>query len=389
MMVPMNKTIKISLILLSPAAFLVILEILLRVFGFAPHSRNEIRLDWGSARDAELGYVLIPGAVGPGGEGAQSINRLGFRGEEISREKSEGTFRILALGGSTTYGVEVHNDETWPAILQAELNCDRFSSFDRVEVVNAGVCGYLSDHHLFRLRRELLELRPDMIIVMSGLNDIASVLAPSPVSEARRKNNVLAAETSDVIVLRRWLSSHSAFFNLFEGAIEKAVASIQRLISGEEGLRLELEESLTIYESNLDEMIRLCRENHVSFVLVGYPWIFDFRFGPPDNYADLVRRYDLKRGDFDILWEGAKRLKDINAGYGDRDGARHLDVQKVFDQVRDRYSLYVPGDYIHPNKQGNFVIANAIRRFLLNDVFKDHIRTRCADIELPLRYLLY
>ncbi|HET9431570.1 MAG TPA: hypothetical protein VFO70_10365, partial [Chitinophagaceae bacterium] len=49
-------------------------------------------------------------------------NSLGYRSPEFSIEKDSNTIRVLALGGSTTYGYLNRNPKsTWPARLQEEL----------------------------------------------------------------------------------------------------------------------------------------------------------------------------------------------------------------------------------------------------------------------------
>ena len=49
-------------------------------------------------------------------------NSYGFRGDEFQEQKHDIDFRIFAIGGSTTYGSGVTDDETWPAYLQQIIN---------------------------------------------------------------------------------------------------------------------------------------------------------------------------------------------------------------------------------------------------------------------------
>src|SRR5687767_5215985 len=41
-------------------------------------------------------------------------NSMGFRGSEVSARKACGKRRIAAIGGSTTYGTRVSDQDTWP-----------------------------------------------------------------------------------------------------------------------------------------------------------------------------------------------------------------------------------------------------------------------------------
>ena len=68
-----------------------------------------------------------------------NLNEHGFRGKDFSETKLPNTFRIFAVGGSTTFGNGVYDDETYPYILQK-----KFDSLDlgiNVEVINTGFGG--------------------------------------------------------------------------------------------------------------------------------------------------------------------------------------------------------------------------------------------------------
>jgi hypothetical protein len=74
-------------------------------------------------RDEEAGlWVPRPGYEVKGAKIHIKINSLGFRGDEFSKEKPPGTFRIIALGASTTFSAEASsNDAIWTALLQKKL----------------------------------------------------------------------------------------------------------------------------------------------------------------------------------------------------------------------------------------------------------------------------
>lgn len=84
-----------------------------------------------------LGYALTPGYDYNG----IRVNKLGFRGPEITAERSPGSLRIVAMGDSTTFGLYGH-DCPYPAQLQQGL--DAMLPERKIEVVNAGVEGYSS-----------------------------------------------------------------------------------------------------------------------------------------------------------------------------------------------------------------------------------------------------
>lgn len=103
--------------------------------------------------------------------GSHYHNALGYRNEEFSREKPAGTYRIVALGGSSTYTVAVtDNKKTFTYQLEKAL-ADKYG-IDNVEVINAGASGYDSWESLVNLQFRVLDLDPDLIIVYHGVNDV-------------------------------------------------------------------------------------------------------------------------------------------------------------------------------------------------------------------------
>jgi lysophospholipase L1-like esterase len=100
----------------------------------------------------------------------EKINSLGFRGEEISLEKPSGVYRIVAIGGSTTFGVYLPYNETYPYFLQGKLREDL--NTPAIEVVNAGLTGSTTAESLHRLFTQVLPIQPDMVIIYHGYNDL-------------------------------------------------------------------------------------------------------------------------------------------------------------------------------------------------------------------------
>jgi hypothetical protein len=66
-----------------------------------------------------IAYGLNPGYTRGDFE---RINTLGFRGAKFDFEKPEGTYRIVAIGGSTNFGMHLPHTKTFPVYLQQDPN---------------------------------------------------------------------------------------------------------------------------------------------------------------------------------------------------------------------------------------------------------------------------
>ena len=98
-----------------------------------------------------------------------SLNTEGFRDREFPEAKSKGTFRVVCLGDSWTFGANVGQEQTYPSQLEDRLR-SRFPD-RRVEVLNLGVLGYTSFQGLQLLKQRALQLEPDLVIIGFGMND--------------------------------------------------------------------------------------------------------------------------------------------------------------------------------------------------------------------------
>lgn len=117
----------------------------------------------------ELPYVARRGSHHTFFQSRISLNNHGFRGPKIPARKGK-TYRIVALGESTTFGITLtRDDKTWPALLQQMIR-QRLKPARPVEVINAGVPGFSLPDNLRRLKRDILPLQPDMIVSYHGYN---------------------------------------------------------------------------------------------------------------------------------------------------------------------------------------------------------------------------
>ncbi len=93
-------------------------------------------------------------------------NREGMRIVGDFPPKRAGTFRIIVLGDSLTYGYGIAEADTYPRVLEKLLG-DTF----RVEVLNLGVSPAQSEKIYRILQRKLPGLRPDLVVYGVCLND--------------------------------------------------------------------------------------------------------------------------------------------------------------------------------------------------------------------------
>lgn len=98
---------------------------------------------------------------------AFTVNDLGFRGKPFDPHRKRAKLRIFCVGGSTTAGHCIDDDETWPVALERNLRAEGYD----VEVVNAGVHGWTSYKDYLRYAREIVHYEPDIVLLHEGWNE--------------------------------------------------------------------------------------------------------------------------------------------------------------------------------------------------------------------------
>lgn len=112
--------------------------------------------------DTELLYRFKPGDYFSG----RQINTMGFREREVNPVKREGSVRVICMGDSVTAQGLPGYSEYLNELLAAKPPTDQ-----SWEAFNMGVHGYSIQQGLILFRRQVRQLKPDVVTVYFGWND--------------------------------------------------------------------------------------------------------------------------------------------------------------------------------------------------------------------------
>lgn len=159
--------------------------------------------------------------------GYVTINKLGLRGPETSRDKPPGTIRIAFFGDSYTFGDEIDLEDTFPYLVQEMLDV---KGNRLLEVLNFGVPGYDTVREYSYLKEDGLSFEPDIVAVVYVYNDAVyhiereagQVRKPSLV---RSIKDYLSARSYAFFYIRRGLRTMNTmlYFRSLLKAQEKAL----------------------------------------------------------------------------------------------------------------------------------------------------------------------
>ena len=197
-----------------------------------------------------------------------STNTQSFRADYPIGTKPAGTFRIVCLGDSVTFGYRVppvwpdkpndYNRDWLPFPMLLEKELAKANPNRRFEVFPMAVPGYTSHQGLAWLRRDIELLQPDVVIASFGWNDASM----SDIPDRESINMGWFAVGS------RWLTDHSQAFAHATGWVRARsgpAAGTRKTVPVPRVAQLE-------YVDNFTSIVSLARDHGASVIVIGAPY---------------------------------------------------------------------------------------------------------------------
>ncbi len=299
-------------------------------------------------------------------------NSYGFRGPEVTVPKPDETYRIVALGGSTTYSTGSRTPEgSYPFLLQQYLN---ENGYPNVEVVNAGVSGYTSYETLLNFQLRVLDLDPDLIIVYHATNDARARLI-YPVEDYVRDNsgfiepvlpstimpNILEYSTIARIIgiqtgvftphnSLNWTwrpVTESSVYELFTQQIRHG-SYPQGIFRNMKAMDIIEQNPPTFFESNLRSIIGIAHANDIEVMFATWAWSNEFPEEPcvaSEEFILMHRQHN----------EVKRQLSEEHDIYFYDFKAEMPDTRKYW---RDGRHMVVEGNMLRAQLFGDYIMGN-------------------------------
>ncbi len=275
-------------------------------------------------------------------------NSKGFRSLEFSTEKKAGVFRILFIGSSTTFSITGPVEKTFP-YLTGELLKEKIPGM-RIETINASWPAKTSYWEVKRLK-ETLSLDPDLVIIMTGYNDAASIFARF--AKIGERGDLVM--TSWPVKLETFLAQYSVLYVTLKEKISIWVHGRPDFAFGKARLDLAnenmkngqwLENYPKHFRANVEKMLQLLRSRQIPAV---------FMEGPlSDNRRNRVPLYA----------KAYLRLTEELEQFCQEQNIPLLDLSLFFPS--NEQGILISQDGLHFNAEGNLRIAEALSSFLID-----------------------
>jgi lysophospholipase L1-like esterase len=282
-----------------------------------------------------------------------TIGRQGFRGaREVSASPGDSVFRIIAVGGSTTFDPTTSGDSSaWPARLEALLNAG--GDAGRVEVLNAGVPGFQVFDDLVRLELELHHYEPDLLILYQGHNDLFNTLS-RPVQRGEPAFDPRPDEIPTIYPWERWLERHSLLYHKLGSRLEamrfrSSDAELGAVASGDDHRRA-LEGGSQSFERNVNAFLAVSQSLGVPVVVPQVVYAARSGRGPArDSAIAALWRNAAPYAPPGTIWSGYSRYDSVARAAAVKFGGSYVPASDSLLWLADGY---FEGDPIHFNDEG-------------------------------------
>ena len=275
-----------------------------------------------------------------------STNAQSIRADYPTAEKPAGTYRIVCVGDSVTFGYRVpvvwpdkptEYDPEWlpyPMLLEKHLRAANPGR--KIEVFPMAVPGYTSHQGLAWLQRDIDRLKPDMVIASFGWNDVSL----SDVADRE------AIRTDWYPVAVRWLIDHSqAFAHATRWLRNRNQAPQQRPRPVPRVAQAE-------YLNNFSAIAALVRSANARLIVIGAPYR-DATTNPTE--AKLMKDY-----------RGALRSKIESMR------VPYVEVLELTEAAAPANEGFF-GELIHPNHMGHRLMAAELAKLIGQEKLADNL----------------
>jgi lysophospholipase L1-like esterase len=283
------------------------------------------------------------------------MNERGMRGPRVSSE-AEGALTLAFLGGSVTENYRYNDQDTFPVLVGQEIEGEFGLP---VRVFNAGMSGGTTFHSLARLQHQVLDLKPDLVVVQHAVNDLVGGFHPRWRPDGRHLWRPKASNRPISYLLSRIRQGRPND----DFTTDVPYAPLDRPRPPTEKCSVEDFSgfpALATFERNLRSMAGVARIHRVPILFLTQGSMYGAEVDPTDKDERLIMtRVLIKHGvlppDFPSLARGMITFNQRTLALPETGYSYTLDLAS---QLPMKWEVFY--DDVHLTQQGNILVARAI-----------------------------
>lgn len=315
-----------SLSIISILIFFTIAEILTRIFwNVSIEKQHEGVVLTGENRSYIYKGILY------------KTNSLCIRNKEIPKGKQENTGRVLAIGDSYTWGDGLSEDKLITTKLEKILTK---KSTEKIEVINAGICGFNTEDEYNQLKWLFPVYQPDLIILFFFTNDVLA-------------RDSLRIQTDWKTNFNMFMRENSKFYSFLYYLWLNSEVDVPRLILPSDYFNLDDKKPGWVSFKNYFLKIKdYCETNNAGFIFVLIPTLTNLDEDYP--YMELNNKVQ-------------EFVKSNNVPF-----LSYYDLFSVYEPKE----LWINLENVHWNDKATSLAADKLAKFILKNGFEKKLFTR-------------
>lgn len=376
MLVPMRALfLKVLLSVISTLIFLIIVELVCRIFYHPEKKSIEGVFEYSS----EKVFALKKSFTGIFEDKQVVTNSYGYRDVEIPLEKDSDEVRVLIVGDSVSFGHSVNVEDTYANKLEIMLR--KQYPVQKIEVINTAAPGNSTMEEYYDLKNGI-KFHPDIVLIQFCPNDIGE---PFSFRQELGGEGLDYHKVQEASFANYYLTQHSAFYLLLldirnqltfgttdvskikDQAKKSESAAVFDLVNGPSNENTH--KAWTIYFKWLGKMLSICQANHIKCYVVESPFIQQIDFA--DGYlfpgqAD-IQTFSQKRNVESINlvpYFQQNLLTTLKSTQRTASDAAFINVQESLPNEVEQYKkhLFLDGDHYTP--EGHLEVAKILFNIL-------------------------
>lgn len=245
-----------------PFAFLILLELILRIAGYGDNHSLFI-----NHPDKEFkGYLVVNPEIGK--KYFQKMEYSSPAKDMFLKEKPKDVFRIFAMGSSSVVGFPYDNNLMFPRILSERLR-DAYPG-KKIEIINTAITA-INSFTLADFMPQILEQKPDAVLFYEGHNEFYGAFGPGS-NEAVFHSPALIRIHLALMNYRVYqlvvnlVGNITGIFNSGDAAMKKRGTLMSQIVKDADityGSKI-YKEGINNFEQNLTRILSLAREQNVQ-----------------------------------------------------------------------------------------------------------------------------
>jgi len=297
----------------------------------------------------------------------------GYRGKHSIRDpKKQGDVRVFCLGGSTTHNLAA--EKCYPENIEDKINASLKGKY-KLRVFNAARGGWSSNHSIVRAATEVAHLKPDIITILHGTNDMSELCFKNIndyyfVRDPKYFHNqyfsfLRAAKIEgglyEAVVYNKMLNQHkllniyfskSSYYGRFDKSEESAYPE-ELVLRG-----------LKEYETNLKTLSGIAKSCGAELIIFSQP--LNLPGEHIHQFGNERLGYGLKHPTYKDYLKLHDRYTSVTRSVSKEVGATFIDVKQHFIKLGNVKDLFV--DLVHQNDSGTKKFAEVVENEFLEVV---------------------